>query len=71
MGPEPLSIGPMALTLLTSTVSSQCGPTLLALAVPTTVYLCAKGTFSVGTCSAFVSLTALPVLGTGFNLIAS
>lgn len=71
LGPDPLQFSPMAVTLLTDTVSQQCGPTLLTLAVATTVYLVARATFSIGTVTAFGTLTAIPVLGAGFNLVAS
>lgn len=71
MGPEPLVIGPAALTLLTDTASLQCGPTLLTLTAAATLYLCARATFTLGACTAYGTLAALPILGLGHNLVCS
>lgn len=71
LGPDPLQFSPMTLTLLTDTVSQQCGPTILTLAAATTVYLVARATFSIGAVTAYGTLTAIPVVGAGFNLVSS
>jgi hypothetical protein len=71
LGPEGLTISPLIFTLLTNTFSLSCGPVSLVVAVPTTVYLVAQATFSVGSMTAFGTIYALPILGSGYNLIAS
>jgi hypothetical protein len=71
LGPDPLMIVSFALSLLTDTIALQCGPTLLTLASASQVYLVARAAFSLGSINAYGTLNALPVVGTGFNLIMS
>jgi hypothetical protein len=61
VGPDPLSILPLVTTALSDTVTDGCGPTIVTLAVATTVYLVAQATFSAGTVSAFGTLNAMLV----------
>jgi hypothetical protein len=52
-------------------MSGQCGPTLLTITTPTTIYLVAKATFSLGSIVAYGTLNALILIGTGHNLVVS
>jgi hypothetical protein len=71
LGPEPLAISPLLVTLLTGTMSLHVAPTSLVLASAATVYLVARSTFAVGTLTVYGTLNILPALGTGFNIMAS
>jgi hypothetical protein len=68
LGPDAITIVPLLVTLLTDTFSVECGPTMLTLVAPTTVYLCAKTTFSLGSMTAYGTLSILPMLGASFDL---
>jgi hypothetical protein len=70
-GPDPLTISPFGLSLLSDTISQQCGPTILTLAARTTVYLVAQAKFSLGTITACGTLCAIPIIGAGHNLLMS
>jgi len=71
LGTDALTILPLLLTLLSDTVTLQCGATVLTLASPTTGYLVARATFSVGGVTAYGSLFVSPAMGAGFNMISS
>jgi len=71
LGPDPLTVFATLLTLLTDTISIQCGPTLLSLSAPATLYLCASSAFTVGTITAFGTLSALQLTGASHNLVMS
>jgi len=68
IGPEALSINPIAQSLLTGTVTQQCGPTLLALPSSGWLYLVAQPTFSLGTVSVYGTIFAI-LSGANFNYI--
>jgi hypothetical protein len=71
LGSDPFSVTPVGFTVLTDTISEQCGPTLLTLTTPTTVYLVAKANFSLGSIVAYGTLNALILIGAGHNLVIS
>jgi hypothetical protein len=71
LGTDPVITTPLMFSLLTDTMSQQCGPTVLTLTAAATLYLVAEATFSMGTVSASGTLSALLIVGAGHNLIIS
>jgi hypothetical protein len=61
VGPDPLSVLPITHTTISDTITDTVGPTILTIAVATTLYLVAQATFSAGTISAFGTLNAMQV----------
>jgi hypothetical protein len=71
LGPDPVTTSPIVFTLVTNTCSQQCGPTVLTLTVPSTLYLVAAASFSIGSVSVMGTIGALATLGAGHNLLLS
>jgi hypothetical protein len=61
MGPDPNSVYPVSPAVATDTLNDIAGPTVVTLAVTTTVYLVAQATFSAGTVTAYGTLNTMQV----------
>lgn len=59
LGPDPTSIFPFAPAITTDIVNDIAGPTILTIAVTTTLFLVAQATFSAGTITAYGTLNAV------------